>query len=165
MVAEPGATRPHMPGYGLPDRGDSAGLLPWSWARERLESSRRYWVATVRPDGAPHLMAVWGVWLDGALYFSTGPATRKARNLRADPRCTISIEDAGEAVVVEGVAEPADTPEVIAMVRPAYLRKYGSGWPEDGSGPLLAVRPRVAFGFIEREADFSRTATRWTFPG
>jgi hypothetical protein len=47
MTQRPVASRPHMPGYGLlgPDQG--SGLLPWSWAEERLSASHDYWVATV----------------------------------------------------------------------------------------------------------------------
>lgn len=156
----PRATRPHMPGYGLAPA--SAGVLPWSWAEERLAAARRYWLATVCPDGRPHAMAVWAVWLDGALRFSTGEHSRKARNLARDPRCTITTEGAEEAVVVEGEAERVSSRRDREHLERVYLEKYGSGYPADSW--LFAVRPRVAFGFIEREAEFGRTATRWEFP-
>lgn len=55
---EPTPSRPHMPGYGLPN--GSEGLMPWSWAEERLQGSHNYWLATVRPDGRPHLMVIGG---------------------------------------------------------------------------------------------------------
>ena len=42
--------------------------------------------------------------MEGELYFSTGPESRKAKNLRADPRCTVSVEDARQPIVVEGIA-------------------------------------------------------------
>ncbi len=60
----PRADRPHMPGYGLVDAGGGKGLLPWSWAVEFLSKGRNYWVATTRPDGRPHVMPVWGIWMD-----------------------------------------------------------------------------------------------------
>lgn len=53
----PKASRPHMPGYGLPK--SSKGLLSWKWAESKLNKSRQYWVITVRPDGRPHAMPVW----------------------------------------------------------------------------------------------------------
>ncbi|HXQ54333.1 MAG TPA: pyridoxamine 5'-phosphate oxidase, partial [Actinomycetes bacterium] len=59
---EPAAGRPNMPGYGLAPADGDDGLLPWSWAARRLERARHYWVATSRPDGSPHLAAVWGLW-------------------------------------------------------------------------------------------------------
>jgi len=46
----------------------------------------------------------WGVWVDGTVQFSTGRASRKAKNLERDPRCVVMTEDAREAVVVEGTA-------------------------------------------------------------
>ena len=101
MPDEPVADRPYMPGYGVPET--LAGILTWSAARRRLETSRNYWLATLHPDGRPHVMPVWGVWMEGELYFSTGPESRKAKNLRADPRCTVTIEDASQPIVVEGL--------------------------------------------------------------
>jgi hypothetical protein len=48
-----------MPGYGLAQ--GAKGLLAWSWAKRRLERSRLYWLTTVRPNGAPHVMVIWGL--------------------------------------------------------------------------------------------------------
>ena len=56
--SEPKASRPHMPGYGLPKT--TKGLLPWKWAEQRLQKSHNYWITTVRSDGASHTMVVWG---------------------------------------------------------------------------------------------------------
>ena len=150
-----------MPGYGILPAGDGNGLLPWSWAEERLSASGRYWLSTVCPDGRPHAMAVWAVWLDGAVRFSTGEHSRKARNLARDPRCVITTESGEEAVVVEGVAERIEARGDSDRMERAYVDKYGSGYP--GDSWLFAVRPRLVFGFIEREDEFARAATRWTF--
>ncbi len=111
-----------MPGYGISESAE--GILPWSWARERLETSRNYWVASVRPDGRPHLMPVWAVWLDGVLYFSTARTSRKARNLYANPNCSVSTEHGNEAVIVEGVAAVEEDPAVLTPVWAAYKTKY-----------------------------------------
>ena len=43
----PQASRPRMPGYGMPS--GTKGLLPWAWADERLRTSHNYYVMTVRP--------------------------------------------------------------------------------------------------------------------
>ena len=93
-------------GYGLPE--GSKGLLPWSWAEQRLKKSHNYWITTVKPDGSPHTMVVWGLWQDGRLLFSTGSKSRKARNLAQNANCVLCTEHAHEAVIVEGVAELAD---------------------------------------------------------
>src|SRR5690348_15908152 len=89
-VTEPIAARPYMPGYGTLPADQGRGLLPWSWAEERLVSSHDFWLATVTPDGAPHLMPVWAIWRGGALWFSSANGSRKARNLTAQPRCSLS---------------------------------------------------------------------------
>src|SRR5690606_25787423 len=73
---EPIASRPHMPGYDIAGEGEGT-LLPWSWAEERLVKSHDYWLTTVRPDGRPHVMPVWGVWLDRTLWWSSSRGSRK----------------------------------------------------------------------------------------
>ena len=159
-MSEPLADRPHMPGYGI--TASSSGRLPWSWALERLRDSRRYWVATRGPDGAPHLAAVWGVWFDSALHFSTGGQSRKARNLAADPRCSVSPTDAAESVVLSGEAVRVTSRASVDAVRQAYVAKYGEGFPSPDENPLYAVRPAVVIGIDE--ASFTSSATRWRFP-
>src|SRR6266851_1388935 len=99
----PKSSRPHMPGYGLPKT--KKGLLQWKWAAERLNKSRQYWIATTRPDGRPHVMVVWALWMDGALYFSTGSQSRKARNLAKNRHCIMCTEKADQAVILEGAVD------------------------------------------------------------
>jgi nitroimidazol reductase NimA-like FMN-containing flavoprotein (pyridoxamine 5'-phosphate oxidase superfamily) len=154
-----------MPGYGLPK--SKKGLLAWSWAEERLHHSRQYWIATTRPDGRPHVMVVWALWLDGALYFSTGSNSRKAGNLALNPHCTMSTERADQAVIVEGRAEPERNVDRIREFLRLYERKYHwdmSGMAEDLlklKEPVFRLRPQVAFGFNEKT--FQTSATRWRF--
>jgi Pyridoxamine 5'-phosphate oxidase len=149
-----------MPGYGIaPGAG---GLLPWTWAVERLRDSLRYWVATHGPDGPPHLAAVWGVWVDDALYFSTGGQSRKARNLAADPRCSIAPADAADSVVLTGVAVRVTAARSVAGVRKVYVAKYGEGFPSPKENPLYAVRPTIVIGI--EETSFATSPTRWRFP-
>ena len=73
-----------------------AGMVTWQWAVERLEAARNYWLATTKVDGAPHVMPVWGLWLDGAVLFSTSPESIKARNFARDPRAVLAIVADGE---------------------------------------------------------------------
>jgi PPOX class probable F420-dependent enzyme len=153
-----------MPGYGLPK--GTKGLLPWSWAEQRLKKSHNYWITTVNPDGSPHTMVVWGMWQDGRLIFSTGGQSRKARNLKQNPRCVLCNEHAHEAVIVQGVAEIAALAARRKMI-PAYERKYNfdlSAMKKEMLSmeePVFAVRPRVVFGLYEKQ--FQAKATRWRF--
>jgi hypothetical protein len=148
-----------MPGYGIAETRD--GLLPWGWAEQRLTESYNYWVTTTSEGGRPHSMPVWGVWLDGALYFSTGRRTRKARNLARDARCVVTPEHAAEAVIVEGRAEEVTDADLITRVASTYGAKYPMGFPP--GEPLFAVRPDVAFAVVDDEDRFTSTATRWRF--
>ena len=154
----PKASRPHMPGYGVPT--SAKGLLPWSWAEQRLKKSHNYWISTTRPDGSPHLMVIWGLWLDGAFYFSTGAQSRKTRNLAANPNCVISSEHAEQAVIVEGTAKLASDPATLKRFARLYQKKYD--WDlSSSSEPVYRVSPKVAFGLYEK--DFMGKATRWKF--
>jgi len=150
-----------MPEYGLEPADAGEGLLPFAWAVERLEQCRNFWLSTVRADGRPHAMAVWAVWLDGALYFSTAAESRKARNLAHSAQCVLSTERADEAVIVEGVARRETSEPLLARVSRAYTAKYPMGYPPDSA--VFAVRPRVVFGFVESPDRFAKTATRWSF--
>jgi hypothetical protein len=161
---KPKSTRPHMPGYGLPT--GNKGLLPWTWAERRLKKSHNYWITTVKPDGSPHTMVVWGLWQDGRFLFSTGSKSRKARNLQQNTNCVVCSEHANEAVIVEGAAEIADVPARRKFL-PIYERKYKfdmKGMEQDilsMKEPVFAVRPRVVFGLWEK--DFVGKSTRWKF--
>jgi nitroimidazol reductase NimA-like FMN-containing flavoprotein (pyridoxamine 5'-phosphate oxidase superfamily) len=100
-VASPRVDRLHIPGYGIPT--SRAGLLPWSWAQEHLERALVYWLATSAPDGRPHLIPIWGAWVDDRWYVEGGQ-TRWQRNLRANPQLAIHVEFGSEVVIVEGTA-------------------------------------------------------------
>lgn len=155
-------SRIHAPGYGFPE--SAKGLLPWSWAEQRLKKSHNYWVATVKPDGSPHTMVVWGLWQDGCFLFSTGKRSRKARNLAKNPKCVVCTEHAHEAVIVEGFAEIADVSARRKFLSP-YERKYKfdmSSMKDDilsMKEPVFAVYPRVVFGLWEKH--FQSKSTRW----
>lgn len=160
MSDDPKPERPAMRDYGVPE--DTSGTLTWSWARERLEASRNYWVATMAPDGRPHVMPVWGLWLDDAFWFSTGPTSRKAKNIARDPRCTVTTERADEAVIVEGEAAPTNDREALRRFVALYKQKYEWDMDPESDG-YFVVRPHVAFGFIEHADQFAQSATRWRF--
>src|SRR6478609_10001176 len=101
----PDASRPYMPGYGIRPADEGSGLLPWPWAEAKLLASHDYWLGSSCPDGRPHLMPVWGIWMLQGLWFSSSAGSRKALNLVADGRCTAATDDALNPVVLEGRAE------------------------------------------------------------
>lgn len=156
--------RPNFaPGYGI--SREAGGLLPWSHVTGRLTASRSYWLATTRPDGRPHVAPVWGVWLDGALYFGTDRASVKARNLAANPTLVVHLESGDDVVILEGTPEVVANPAAIPGLDDAYRAKYGMGATEAGGDDAetaalwYVFRPDTASAWLE--SDFPSTATRW----
>jgi hypothetical protein len=106
-------------------------------------------------------MPVWGVWVDGSFYFSSGRASRKTRNLARNPRCIVCSEQTDQAVIVEGRAVEIKGAGLIARVSRPYDAKY-KPWKLDAAmGRIYAVRPRVVLAMYEK--GFPNAATRWRF--
>jgi hypothetical protein len=150
-----------MTGYGIAPA--DAGLLPWSWALQRLRDAHSYWLASTAPDGAPHLAAVWAVWHADALWFSTGGRSRKAANLAGQPRCSLAPEHAAESVVLTGTARRVLDLVTLDTIQRAYAAKYGDPFPDPADNPLYAVAPHQVIAVIEGEPEFTTRATRWRF--
>ncbi|HEX6686340.1 MAG TPA: pyridoxamine 5'-phosphate oxidase family protein [Candidatus Limnocylindrales bacterium] len=118
------------------DRYGNAAL-PWSRPRELLanhspQDDLTFFVATVRPDGRPHTAGVGAVWVDDALYFVSGPGTRKSRNLVANPACSVSVRLRGLDLVLDGEASRVTDPSTLERVAAVY-REQG-GWPATVEG-------------------------------
>ena len=158
----PTPSRPQVPkSYGIPaDLGD--GGVPWNRIEEKLAAARNYWVSSTRPDGRPHAMPVWGLWLDGALMFSSGRASRKGRNISRNPALAVHLESGDDDVVIEGVAVETRDAALLARYADAYDAKYAFR-PDtaDASDVTYALRPSIAFTWLE--TDFPNSATRWSF--
>ena len=152
----PPASRPHVPGYGIQGPGAGDGLLPWSFVSERMAAARNYWVHTTRPDGRAHAAPVWGLWHEGRFYFSTGAASRKGRNIAANPHVVVHLESGDEVVIFEGRVELVEDKALLAALDKAYKEKYG--FPLSGG---FRLAPETAFAW--REHDFPTSATRWQF--
>ncbi len=147
--------------YAVPKSID--GALPWSHAEGRLQKARNYWVATARPDGKPHAAPVWGVWVEGALYFGTSRRSVKGRNLARNPELFVHLESGDDVVILEGEAVEVRDRASLEKVDAAYRTKYGMGVTEAGEDGAVwyAVRPKKAHAWLE--SDFPNTATRWRF--
>lgn len=157
--SQPKADRPFAPGYGIVGTEDGKGLLSWTWVARKMKGCRTFWLATIHSAHArPHVMPVWGVWLDDAFFFSTGRTSRKGQNLTANPTCSVANEDGQEAVIVEGQANQLDDPDALERVALAYKKKYKMD-PRGMGEPIFVVRPTTVFGFIEKS--FPMSATRW----
>ena len=155
-MTEPVASRPHIPGYGIPK--SKKGLMRWEQVEERLAESKHYWFATTSPGGKPHVNAIWGVWVNHALYSGGGPEVRWAKNLTADPRIAVHLEDGEKVVIVEGTAARTseEDDDEVKSVKAAYKEKYDFDHP----APFWRITPTLAFAWT----DFGKDATRFTFP-
>jgi hypothetical protein len=153
--------------------------LPWSRPRDLLAADTprpgaTFFLGTVGPNGRPHAAGVGALWLDDALYFTSSPEARKARNLAANPACTISASLEGIDLVLEGDAiRVTDQPTLEA----AAARYREGGWPAEVAGdavtapysaPSAGAPPwhlyrlnfHTAFGVATKEPN---GATRWRF--
>jgi PPOX class probable F420-dependent enzyme len=105
-------------------------------------------VATVMPDGSPHVSTIW-IDLDGDdVLFNTSEARVKTANLRRDPRVAISVFDQNdpyEQVVVHGTVVDLThdgAREHIDRLAKKYLGLDEYPWLEPGEQRVIVrVRP------------------------
>jgi hypothetical protein len=150
--------------------------IDWSRAQQQLEAATggTTFLATVRPDGRPHVAGIGALWVDGRFYIVSGAATRKSQNLAERADCVISVGLPDLDLVVEGTASKVtDVPTLERLAE----RYDAQGWPatvEDGAftapysapsaGPppwdLYEITPKTAFGVATAEP---HGAMRWDF--
>jgi hypothetical protein len=129
---------------------------------DALREARNYWLTTTRADGRPHAMPIWGVWLNGALWFGTGLESVKGRNLARDPRAVVHLESGDDVTILEGVADRAEDDAAYA----AYGAKYDmeasaesfAALPQVGA--LFRFTPAVAHTWVESSFEDSRATFR-----
>jgi PPOX class probable F420-dependent enzyme len=90
----------------------------------RLATDRNVWLCTVRGDGSPHVTPVWFTWVDDAFWMCTSSGSVKARNLRGDPRVSVTLEDGDRPIVAEGSARLHQRPYP-ERVADAFADKFG----------------------------------------
>jgi nitroimidazol reductase NimA-like FMN-containing flavoprotein (pyridoxamine 5'-phosphate oxidase superfamily) len=149
--------RPYMKNYGIAK--EDKGLLEWEWVDAQMAKSRNYWIVTTRPDGRPHAAPVWGIWYEGAFYFSTDPGAQKARNFEHQPEIVVHLESGDDTVILEGRIDKTTDKAVIESVD----KLYGAKYPYDPtpSAFYYVLRPKTALAWLE--SDFMHSATRWDF--
>lgn len=90
---------------------------------QRLESEQIIWLASVRPDGRPHLVPLWFTWHEGKIYLCIQPESVKARNMLRNPSVSLALENGSNPAMCEGRAAvvPAPWP---ALACTLFLQKY-----------------------------------------
>lgn len=173
MHANNRATAPKRDRPDLPEgyiKRTPRGMLTWTDAQAILDSGRYYWLGTTNPDGGPHLVQQWGVWVDGAVWFEGSDRTRWARNLARDPRLAFGTQVSDRAVygraTVELVRGVDDA--LAARIAKRYGAKYGRAFgyrpkPEQyAKGYAFRARPTKVIAFDVKR--FNTSAARFTFP-
>jgi PPOX class probable F420-dependent enzyme len=117
---------------------------------EFLATEKTVQVASIGPDGTPHLVPMWFAVIDGRIAFWTFAKAQKTLNLRRDPRLTCLVE-AGDSygelrgVSITGRAEIADDYETVFDVGAAvYARYQGDMNHASRAGVEAEAKKRVA---------------------
>ena len=89
----------------------------------KLDAAKNIWVASVRPDGRPHLVPVWFAWHTDKIYICIDPTSVKARNFANDNRVALALEDGSSPLICEGEVFIMDKPWPGEIVR-IFKEKY-----------------------------------------
>ena len=161
-MASPKVTRPKFP-KGYVDNPKS--FLTWDWVAARLTESQHYWLCSVRPNRKPHVVPRWCVYVDGKIYYDGSPETRHARNIEKNPNISLHLESGSEAIILEGIAEPAGkpSPELGKKLSQAYkkYKEFGyapkpNAWDEGGLF-VFTLRQCIAW------SNFTQDPTKFIF--
>src|ERR1700694_3190007 len=105
----------------------------WEETRRVLETAELFWISTVRADGRPHVTPLVAVWLDGGIYFSTGPPAQKAMKPRGHTPAILDTHwNAGLDVVVEGDAVQVTDDTMLERLAAAWTTKWDGRWVRSG---------------------------------
>ena len=148
----------------------------WREAERRFRKGGWFWLATVRADGAPHVVPVFAAWSGSAFFVASKDTARKSHHMDADGRCVLT-NDAGDMhLIVEGRAHKITDDAALARASEAFATVYNwptrveggkldadYGAPTSGGPPydVYEVTPTKAFGLPTDGESF--TPTRWRF--
>jgi len=160
---EPIISRPDFPeGY----LENPKSLLPWSHVVQRLTDAKNYWLCSVRPNGQPHAIPKWGVWVDGKVYFDGSPKTRHALNIAQNPHVCLHLESGDDVIIIEGTSKELQkpSPELAVKIAQVYRAKYtAAGYAPEPSqwdeGGLFEITLHKAIAWT----NFTEDPTRFIF--
>ncbi len=125
-MTTPKVSRPQFP-KGYVD--NPASYVDWSWVAAELTDSKNYWLCSVRPDGRPHVVPRWAVYLDGKIYYDGSPETRHAQNIMDNPHVSVHLESGDQVIILEGTSiacRESRMPTWPNRLVEAYRKKYAS---------------------------------------
>jgi pyridoxamine 5'-phosphate oxidase-like protein len=158
-----------------PYSSEDAKPTPWAVARQHFDAAEVYWLCTVRPGARPHVTPIAAVWMDGSLYFSTGPSEQKARNLERNTGCVVTtgcnVFGEGLDIVVEGDAVRVEDEPTLQRLADLFAAKYEGvfgfavrdhAFVHDEGGVAYVFRIAAVKAFSYRRGEHG-SATRYRF--
>jgi nitroimidazol reductase NimA-like FMN-containing flavoprotein (pyridoxamine 5'-phosphate oxidase superfamily) len=160
------------PSTTLDARFSDPDAVPTDWHETRhvLETAQLFWISTVRGDGRPHVTPLVAVWLDDAIYFTTGPEEQKAVNLRRNAYVILMTGcnqwESGLDIVVEGQAVEITDAKLLERLAYAWRTKWDGRWHyeardgafrHEGGGTALVFKVEPAKVFAFRKGTFGQT--------
>ncbi len=160
-MPKPVISRPQFP-PGYVDNPQKT--VAWEYVVQRLSESKNYWLCLVRPDGRPHAIPRWGVFVEDKFYYDGSPETRHARNIMENPHVALHLESGDQALIAEGNSAPVGKPApgLTAKIAAAYSAKYASfgyspkpdQWDQGGLYVFTPKKILVWTNFIEDPTRF-----------
>src|SRR6266498_2436081 len=156
-------TRPKFP-KGYVDKPIS--FVDWDWVAAQLTESKHYWLCSVYPNGKPHVVPRWCVFLDGKVYYDGSPETRHSRNIQLNPDISVHLESGAQPIILYGTSTASGKPssELGKKLSQEYKKKYKelgyapkpNSW--DGGG-LYVFTPRECLTWSK----FTEDPTKFIF--
>jgi PPOX class probable F420-dependent enzyme len=127
---------------------------------QRLRDNIILWLNTVRPDGRPHVVAVWFLWDGETILIFSRPQTQKIRNLHQHADVVLAVDDTkrgDDPITIEGLATLLATGEV-TLTFDAYVEKYGDlikelGYTPETMATVFSQPIRIRLQRVVRVAD------------
>jgi hypothetical protein len=154
--------RPGIPASYKIARGEE-GMLDWSEVSAAMVAAPIYWVTTVLPDGGPHLIPIWGAWVQDAAFIEGGDETRWARNLAAgDGRVHLGADHEGMQVMVRGEAAPVT---IGGAMQTVIADEYADKYPYRPEGDRFwRITPSSVLAWkVDTIESFATTPTQFDF--
>jgi PPOX class probable F420-dependent enzyme len=114
-----------------------------------LAGCRKVQLATINPDGYPHLVTMYYTLIDGKIAFWTYRTSQKALNLARDPRISCLVET-GEAyfdlrgVQIQGTVETITDPDAVLQIGLAIGDVMGDAGSDAAGADAQALNDYVA---------------------
>ncbi len=119
-----------------------------------VATSRTGTLATVGPDGQPHLTGMWYGVVGGEIWLETKAKSQKAVNLSRDPRVSFLLQDGQtydtlRGVSFEGVAEIVEDHDAVFRVGVSVWERYTGPYTDDMKPAVEAMmHNRVAVRIV-----------------